>query len=200
MRALCDGNLDKNSRMDDIIFSFKQHVDKIVQQLQEDLKTLRSGRAAPAFIESLQIKTYGGQTTLKLLELATITTDGPTTLAISPFDQSTVADIEKAILSSPLGLNPQTQGTTIRVKIPPLSEEQREKIIKTIGQKIEEKKVHIRNLRDDQRKKIKSSLEKKEIAEDMKFRLEKEIDIVTQKIMEFIQEIKEKKEEEIMQV
>ncbi len=191
---------DKVIPMDSIIASFKQQAEKAIEQLKEDLKSIRTGRASPAFVENLPVRAYGGQTTLRLLELATITTDGPTALVISPFDPSTVTDIEKAILSSSLGLTPQTQGTTILVRIPPLSQEQREKILKVIGQKIEDKKVQIRNHRDEARKKIKHQLEKKELTEDGKFRLEKEVDIQAQDLMDAIVETKRKKEEEIMQI
>ena len=186
--------------MDSTVASFKQQGEKAIEQLKEDLKSIRTGRASPAFVENLPVKAYGGQTTLRLLELATITTDGPTTLVISPFDPSTATDIEKAILSSSLGLTPQNQGITILVRIPPLSQEQREKILKVIGQKIEDKKVQIRNHRDEARKKIKHQLEKKEITEDGKFRLEKEVDIQAQNLMDAIVETKRKKEEEIMQI
>lgn len=186
--------------MDSVLASFKQQSERAIEQLKEDLKSIRTGRASPALVENLPVKTYGGQTTLKLTELATITTDGPTALTISPFDPSTVTDIEKAIQSSALGLTPQTQGTTIIVRIPALTQEQREKILKVVGQKIEEKKVQVRNYRDEVRRKIKNNLEAKEITEDGKFRLEKEVDIQTQTYMTTIQEIKQKKEDAIMQI
>ena len=179
---------------------FSQQSQKTIDQLQEDLRSMRSGRASPGLVEGLQVKTYGGETTLKLMELATITTDGPSALVINPFDPSTVVDIEKALLTSALGFSPQTQGQTITVRIPPLSQEQREKILKVIGQKIEERKVQIRNHRDDARKKLRSLLDAKEITEDDKFRGEKDIDAKSQKFMEYIQELKEKKEQEILEV
>lgn len=184
----------------DLITLFKQQAEKVSSQLKEDLKTIRSGRATPALIEGLQVKTYGGETTLKLMELATITTDGSAALIITPFDPATVADIEKALQQSALGFNPQTHGSTITVRIPPLSQEQREKILKMIGQKIEEKKVQIRGYRDDVRRKLRAKLDAKEITEDEKFRAEKEIDVAAQKQTEEILEIKQKKEEEIMQI
>ena len=179
---------------------FAQSSQKIVDQLKEDLKQLRSGRATPGLIETIQVKTYGGTTALKLMELATITTDGPSALVINQFDPATVADIEKALQTSVLGFNPQTQGSTITVRIPPLSQEQREKIFKIIGQKIEERKVQIRGHRDDARKKLRSQLDAKDITEDDKFRAEKEIDVRSAKFAEEIAEIKQKKEDEIMQV
>lgn len=183
-----------------VLTAFKSFAEKVVGLLKEDVKIIRTGRATPALIEDLLVQTYGEQTTLKLTELATITTDGPSALVIAPFDPTTIQDIEKSILKSSLGFSPIVQGTKILVKIPPLSQEQREKIKKFIGQKVEEKKVMIRNRRDEARKKIKSMLEKKEITEDEKFRFEKETDSVTQNYMKEINTIKENKEKEIMEV
>lgn len=189
-----------NKKMNPLLFDFKQNAQKTFQLLQEDIKVIRTGRATPALIEDMIVDTYGGQTSLKLMELATITTEGPSALVIVPFDVSILQDIEKAILKSSMGLSPQVQGSRIVVKIPPLSQEQREKLLKFVNQKVEEKRVIIRNHRDETRRKIRQQLEKKEIAEDEKFRLEKEIDNLTQKFMEQIQEVKEVKEKEIMQV
>ncbi len=184
----------------DIISQFKLDSQKVIEALKEDLKTIRTGRANPALVENLVIETYGGSTKLRLMELATITTDGPTVLVIAPYDPSTVSDIEKAILKSPLGLSPSVQGTRILLRLPPLSSEQREKYIKLVGEKIEEKRNHIRNLRDEARKMIKNLFEKKELTEDEKYRLEKEIDETNSRLMEEIKVIKEKKEIEIREI
>ncbi len=186
--------------MDPTIIDFSQNAQKAVNSLKEELKSIRTGRASPTLIENLAIETYGGQAKLRLLELASIATEGPSALLVSPFDPSTITDIEKAILKSPLGISPIVQGSRIIIKLPPLSQEQREKLTRLIGSKIEEKKVIIRNHRDDARKKIKLKLETKAITEDNKFRLEKEIDNKTQDFMEEIQTIKTNKEKEIMAV
>jgi ribosome recycling factor len=145
---------------------FKQNAQKVIESLKENLKSIRTGRATPSLVENLIVETYGGQTKLKLLELSTITTEGPAALSIVPFDPSTTQDIEKTILKSPLGLSPAVQGSRIIIRIPPLSEEQREKFIKIVAGIIEEKKVTIRNHRDETRKVIKTSFEKKETTED----------------------------------
>lgn len=184
----------------DLTSQFKTNCQKVIDSLKEDLKTIRTGRASSSLVENLIVETYDGSTRLKLMELTTIVTEGPTALLINPFDPSTIQDIERAILKSPLGLSPVVQGNRIILKIPSLSTEQREKFIKTAGEKVEEKKNQIRNLRDDVRKTIKTSFEKKETTEDEKFRLEKEIDNLTQKYTEEIQTIKEKKETEIREV
>ena len=106
--------------MDDILDKFKTQTDTSVQILEEELKGIRTGRANSGMVENMIVQTYGGSTSLKLRELATITTEGPVTLAISPFDPATVKDIEKAILTSPIGINPQTEGVKIYLRIPNL--------------------------------------------------------------------------------
>lgn len=186
--------------MDIFLSNFKQHAEKAIASLKEDLKSIRTGRATPAIVENIIVNTYGGQTKLRMLELATITTEGSSVLIIAPYDPSTVKDVEKAILTSPLGLSPQVQGTHIRITIPPLSQEQREKFVKIVAQKIEERKQIMRNLRDDGRKEIKQKFEAKEWTEDDKFRFEKELDKITQTYMELLHEIRGKKEQEIMEV
>jgi ribosome recycling factor len=180
--------------------SFKQSLQQTINALKEELKSIRTGRANPAMVEDIIIDAYGGSTKLRLKEVATITTDGASALLIAPFDPSTIVDIEKGILKSPLGITPQTQGTRITIRIPPMSTEQRDKYSKLVGQMIEEKRNIIRNHRDDIRKKIRDGFDKKEITEDDKYRQEKEIDTLTQKANEDIASIKAAKDAEIQQV
>ncbi len=184
----------------DPLIEFKQQSKKVIEALKDDLKSIRTGRATPSLVENLIVETYGGQTKLRLLELATIVTDGPSALSISPFDPSVLSDIEKAILKSPLGISPAVQGNKITIHIPALSEEQRDRFIKVANQKVEERKGIIRNLRDNARKTIKTAFEKKEITEDDRFRQEKEIDLASQKFMEELEAHKKRKEEEIREV
>jgi len=179
---------------------FKTQLQTSISSLKEDLKSIRTGRANPAIVETLVVETYGGSTKLKMMELATITTEGPSAIVIMPFDPSTSSDIEKAILKSPLSLSPQVQGTKIIIRIPPLSEEQREKYVKLIGQKVEDKKGVIRNHGDEVRKKIKLAFDEKTLTVDDKYRLEKEVDTITQKANADLLEIREAKEQEIRQV
>jgi len=184
----------------DIVSTFNQQATKTVASLKEDLKSIRTGRASPSLVENLLVETYGGQTKLRLLEMATISTEGTSSLSISPFDPSVIQDIEKAVLKSPLGLTPAVQGSKIIIRIPSLNTEQREKYIKIVGEKVEEKKVTVRNQRDNARKIIKTSFEKKEMGEDEKYRLEKDVDNQTTKFMEEINNIRESKENEIREV
>lgn len=184
----------------DIVATFQSQAEKTVTSLKEDLKSIRTGRASPNLVENLIVETYGGTTKLRLLELATIMTEGASSISITPYDASTVSDIERAILKSPLGLTPTTLGARILIKIPSLNTEQREKYIKIVGEKIEEKKVIIRNHRDDSRRTIKNAFEKKEMSEDEKYRLEKDIDLQSTKFIEEIDTVRESKEKEIMEV
>jgi len=184
----------------DNISEFKQNAQKTIDFLKEDLKSIRTGHASASLVENIIVETYGGTTKLRLLELSTISTEGPSTIVVIPYDASVTQDIEKAILKSPLGLSPAVQGNRIIIRIPNLSTEQREKFIKIVGEKIEEKKVQIRNHRDNSRKILKTKFENKEITEDEKFRIEKEIDNETTKFMDQINLIKENKTIEITEV
>ncbi|KKQ01797.1 MAG: ribosome recycling factor [Candidatus Roizmanbacteria bacterium GW2011_GWA2_36_23] len=184
----------------DFVNQFKQQSLQSINVLKDDLKSIRTGRATPSLVENIVVEVYGGQTKLKLVELSNIASDGPSSLSLTPYDVSTISDIEKAILKSPLGISPVVQGNRIIVRIPPLSQEQREKMLKLVGQKIEEKRVVVRNQRDSIRKSIKSSFESKELTEDQKYRLEKDIDDSSQKIMQEIDVIKTSKEKEVMEI
>lgn len=186
--------------MNPSINDFKTATARVIASLKEDLKSIRTGRANPAVLEDIIVETYGGSTKMKMMEMSTITTDGPIQLVIMPYDASTTSDIEKAILKSPLGLTPVTQGGRIIVKIPPLSQDQRQKLTKIVSQKVEEFKNQVRSARDEARKKIKQMHENKDITDDQKYRFEKEIDTATQGVNEEIQKIKENKDKELMEV
>lgn len=186
--------------MDPVITDLKTFTRKITDQLKEDLKTIRTGKASPALLEGIIVETYGGASKLRLKEVSTVTIEGPAALSITPFDPSTSKDIEKAIVQSPLGLNPQPQGNKIIINLPPLSTEQREKMIRLVSTKVEEHKVMIRNERDNARKNVKQRFEQKTVTEDEKYKFEKEIDTVTQLSAEEIESIKDRKEQEMREV
>lgn len=183
-----------------MISDFQSYSKITIEQLKEDLRSVRTGRATPSLIEGVIVDAYGGSTKMKLKELASITTEGPTTLVIVPFDPGTIPDIEKGILTSPLGMTPKTQGNRILITIPAMNEEQRQKMTKLVGQMVEEKKEQIRKKRDEIRKKIKHSFDTKEIPEDEKYRQEKDLDAKTHDVMDEIQKVKDHKEKEIMEV
>lgn len=185
--------------MQDFLQTFKSQVETHISKLQEDLKGIRTGRAHAGMIENLQIEAYGGSK-MRLIELASIAAESTEALVIIPFDPSIVSDIEKGILKSPLGINPQTEGRRIVLRIPPLSQEQRVKYAKLVAQLVEETKNKIRRERDFIRKKIKSDEEQKLITKDEKYRSEKSIDENVNELNIRLQSIKEHKENEIMAV
>lgn len=185
--------------MDSLIQDFKTAMQECIQSAKEELQGIRTGRANSGMIENLQIEAYGG-TKMRLKDIATISTEGPTSLVIVPFDPTTVPDIEKGILASPLGFNPQTEGNKMFIRIPPLSEEQRIKYSKLAGQMVEDVKNMARREREEIRKKVKRMEDAKEITEDDKYRLEKEIDSITTNATNELQTLREKKEKEIMEV
>ncbi|OGK56114.1 hypothetical protein A3J15_01835 [Candidatus Roizmanbacteria bacterium RIFCSPLOWO2_02_FULL_38_10] len=184
--------------MNDNLDEFRNRLEAQVDKIKEELISIRTGKSSPAMVENLIVDTYGGASKLKLLELATITTEGSSGLLIAPFDPSIIPDIEKAILSSPLNLTPRVEDKFIHMVIPNITEEQRLKLLKTVGQIIESGKVNIRFARDEIRKKIKQEFESKTLTEDDKFRKEKEIDKITQEYSLKLDGIKGKKEKEMM--
>lgn len=186
--------------MEDILKEFENSASSAVNTLKEELKGIRTGRANPGMIENMIVETYGGTTKLKLLEIASINNEGNTALVVTPFDPSTSKDIEKAIMTSPIGINPQIDGHKIILRIPPLSEEQRVKYTKLVSQMTEDFKNKIRYFRDDARKKLSRSFDNKELTEDEKFRNEKTIDTRTTSLNLELQSIREAKEVEIMTV
>ncbi len=169
-----------------------------VTQCTDELRQIRTGKASPSLVEDLEVQAYNGQMRMKLRELASIATEGPTTIVIDPFDPATVQDIEKAILSSPLGLSPRVEGKIIRLMTPPLTQDQREKFGRLVSQKVEESKNSLRYHRDHSRKNIKTLIDEKNITEDEKFRFEKEIDTITKEYTDRLDDLKKKKQDEIM--
>lgn len=186
--------------MNEFISTFSTAVKKNTDSLREELKGIRTGRAHTGMIEGMIVEAYGGSMKMKLLELASLTTEGSDGLKIMPFDPSTSQDIEKAILSSPLGLTPKIDGVIITIRIPQLSEEQRIKYVKLVSQMIEDTKNAIRRERESVRKDVKQSFDAKDLTEDDKYRLEKEIDALIGVSNSELQQIKESKEQEIMKV
>lgn len=180
----------------DPLIKFKQESEKVISHLASELKSFRTGKASPAIVEEIEIEAYS-QTKLRLKEVAAITTLDSASLLVKPFDPSILNNIEKAILKTPLGITPQVQGSQIILKFPPLTEEQRQKLIKFLNQTIEEKRNLVRRFRDESRKMIKTQFTEKKITEDQRFRLEKQLDEETKNFMAKIDELKTKKEVEL---
>lgn len=186
--------------VNNVYSELKQRNQKTYDYVVSELRQIRTGQASPSLVEDLEVTAYNGTTKLTMKELASIATEGPTSLIITPFDPSIIQDIEKAIHASPLQLSPAVDGQIIRISIPSPTQEQREKYVKLANQKVEEGKIQFRVARDDARKDIKSLLEDKAITEDDKFRAEKEIDSITKEFTDKLEELKKKKHDDIMQV
>jgi ribosome recycling factor len=169
-----------------------------IQVLEDDLSRIRTGRASPALVEKLMVEYYGAPT--PLIQLATISVPEPRQLLIKPFDAGSLKDIEKGILVSDLGLTPNNDGKAIRLSLPPLTEDRRIELVKMMNSRLEEARVSIRNVRRDAIKDLREFESEKMISEDDLERGEKNIQEVTDKYIEQVDDIGKNKEEEIMEV
>lgn len=169
-----------------------------IQSLGDSLATIRTGRASPALVEKMPIEYYGNPT--PLMQLATISVPEPRSLMIKPFDAATLKDIEKAIQSSDLGLNPNSDGKVIHLNLPPLNEERRRELVKHVHQRLEEARVAVRNIRRDVHNDMREYEKEKLITEDDLKRGEDELQKLTDRYVEEINKHGQTKEKEIMEV
>lgn len=169
-----------------------------VQALEEDLSGIRTGRASPALVERLAVEYYGNPT--PLIQLASISVPEPRSLLIRPFDASTLRAVERAILASDLGLTPNNDGKAIRLNLPPLTEERRRDLVKVVHNRVEEARVAARNVRRDSIRDLRELEQEKMISEDDLKRGEEELQKITDRFIEDINAIGERKEKEILEV
>jgi ribosome recycling factor len=169
-----------------------------VDALEEDLAGIRTGRASPALVERLQVEYYGMPT--PLVQLATISVPEARQLLIRPFDASMLKAIERAIQASDLGLTPNNDGKVIRLNLPVLTEERRRDLVKLVHNRVEEARVAVRNVRRDSIKDLREFEHEKLISEDELKNGEEELQKLTDKYVEVIGAVGERKEKEIMEV
>ncbi|MEN6301058.1 MAG: ribosome recycling factor [Anaerolineaceae bacterium] len=169
-----------------------------IQALEDDLAGIRTGRASPALIERLQVEYYGTNT--PLIQLASISVPEARQLLIRPFDVSSLKTIERAILASDLGLTPNNDGKSIRLNLPPLTEERRRELVKVVNHRVEEARVAARNIRRDAIRDLREFEQEKMISEDELEEGEEELQKITDRYIEEINSIGERKEKEIMEV
>jgi len=169
-----------------------------INSLEDDLSAIRTGRANPALVEKLEVEYYGAPTLLN--QLATISVPEPRQLLIRPFDPSTIKTIEKSIIASDLGLTPNNDGKVIRLNLPVLTEDRRRDLSKVVNNRVEEARIACRNVRRDILKDLKEFEKEKMITEDDLKRGEEEIQKVTDRFIDLIDKIGQKKNEEIMEV
>lgn len=171
---------------------------KSVEALREELVKLRTGRASPALVEHLMVNYY--DTPTPLIQIAGITAPEPRLLVIQPWDLSALKEIERAILTSDLGLTPTTDGRVIRLAIPYLTEERRRELVKRVHQRVEACKVALRNIRRDAIEDLEEAKKEKLIGEDDLYRGKDELQELTEKYYEIADEVGRAKEKEIMEV
>jgi ribosome recycling factor len=169
-----------------------------IQSLEEDLAGIRTGRAHPALVEKIMVEYYGIPT--PLVQLASINIPEPRSLLIRPFDASTLRAIERAIQASDLGLTPNNDGKTIRLNLPVLTEERRKDLVKLVNARVEEARVAVRNVRRDMIRELREFEQEKLISEDEQNRGEDELQKITDRYIEEINTVGERKEKEILEV
>lgn len=184
--------------MNELIKNTEERMTKSIDALDREYKSIRAGRANAAVLDRVNVDYYGVPTPVQ--QMAAISVPEPRTLLITPWDKSTLKDIEKAILTSEIGINPQNDGTCIRLNFPPLTEERRKDIVKDIRKKGEDAKVAVRNQRRDALDKLKALKKNNAITEDDEANGEKKIQNLTDKFCKEIDELAGIKEKEIMEI
>lgn len=169
-----------------------------LDSLEEDLSAIRTGRASPSLIERLPVEYYGTNT--PLIQLASVSVPEPRQLLVRPFDPSTLKNIERAFMVSDLGLTPNNDGKVIRLSLPQLTEERRRELVRVVHNRMEETRVRIRNIRRDLIRDLREFENEGLISEDDQERGEKELQELTDKMNDKVDDIGERKEAEIMEV
>ena len=184
--------------LDELFTELNSRMQKAVDGLARELATIRAGRATPALLDHIMVNYQG--TSIPLYQLATISIPEANLIMIQPWDRTSLRDIEKAILTANIGLNPANDGTMIRVVIPPLSEERRKELVKLVSRKVEERRIAIRNIRRDGIEKLREWEKNKEISEDELKSNTKKIDQLTEVCVDKVSELGQSKENEIQEI
>ncbi len=184
--------------INDIKSDAKVRMGKTIESFKHDLIKIRTGRAHPSLLEHLTVSYYGTET--PITQVANISASDARTLQVQPWEKDMVAAIEKAILNSDLGLNPNSAGTVIRVPLPPLTEERRRDLIKVVRGEAEGAKVAVRNIRRDANSTFKELVKEKEISEDDERRAQDDIQKLTDEHVAKIDEVLAEKEAELMEI
>lgn len=184
--------------IDDILLEAEEKMDKAIEVAREDFATLRTGRVNPAMFSKIVVEYYGAPTPLN--QLASFHAADARMMLITPFDQSSVNAVEKAIRDSDLGVNPSTDGNVVRVVLPQLTEERRKEYIKVARHKAEEARVSIRNIRRTAKESLEKLKKDGEVGEDDVKRALAHLEEITHKEVEHVDEILKHKEEELLEV
>lgn len=184
--------------LDSIIADSKSRMQKSVDALKNELNKLRSGRAHPNLLEHIMVDYYGTPT--PLTQVANVTVEDPRTLGVKPWEKKMVPVIEKAIMTSELGINPATSGDLIRIPLPPPTEARRKEMVKLVRSEGENAKVGVRNIRRDANTAVKDLLKAKDITEDEERKGEDRIQKLTDEFIREIDAVLDHKEKELMEV
>jgi len=184
--------------VDDLFGDAERRMQKAVESLKQDIAALRTGRASSALIERITVDYYGTPTPIN--QVASISVPEARLLVIQPWDRKMLTDIEKAIQKSDLGINPNNDGQVIRLAIPPLNEERRRDMVKTLHKKLDEHKVAIRNVRRDAQDKLRDREKKKEVSEDELKRSTERLQKLTDRYIDEMDKVGKSKELEILEV
>ena len=181
-----------------VIKDAKKEMDEATTYCKRELSHIRAGKASPNLLDGVKVEYYGTQTPLN--QLANVSAPEARLLTIEPYDKNAMKEIEKAIMSAGLGLNPNNDGNIIRIPLPILSEERREELVKKAKEIAEDARISVRNARRDAKDKVKERVKKDSLPEDAKFEAEDQLQNHTDKHINKIDELLEKKEEDIMTV
>lgn len=183
--------------VDQIFSETEEHMKKSIQTAEAELASIRTGKASPIILDSVKVDYYGSMVPIK--QIANIAVPDPKLLTIQPWEKPMVQEIVKAILASNLGLNPQSDGNFIRIPLPPLTEERRLELVKTVKHLVEEGRVAVRNVRRDANDKLKKLEKNHDISEDDYHRYHKDIQDMTDASIKELDRVSDVKEKEIIE-
>ncbi|ASK63494.1 ribosome recycling factor [Virgibacillus phasianinus] len=183
---------------DAIINQTREKMTQAVQAFSKNLATVRAGRANPSLLDSVYVEYYGASTPLN--QLATISAPEARLLVITPFDKSSIGDVEKAIQKADLGISPSSDGNVVRIAIPALTEERRKDLVKVVGKYAEEARVQVRNIRRDSNDQLKKAEKNGDLTEDELRGAQDGVQKETDKNINDIDQVAKNKEKEIMEV
>lgn len=184
--------------MEALFAKTKEKMEKCLDSLERDYKAIRAGRANPAVLDRVSVDYYGTPTPIN--QMAAISVPEPRMLMIQPWDASTLKEIEKAINTAEIGINPSNDGKVIRLVFPPLTEERRKELVKDVSKRAEEAKVAIRNVRRDAMDDLKKLKKDNEITEDDQKTGEKKLQDITDSYVKQTEDMEKKKEQEILSI
>jgi ribosome recycling factor len=184
--------------LNDLYADARDRMSKALENLENDFRRLRTGRASVSLVDGIKAEYYGTPTPLN--QLATITIPEPRTIMIQPWDTTVISEVEKSIMKSELGLNPMSDGKVIRISIPVLTTDRRRELVKVVKKMAEESKVAVRNIRRDLNEMIKELKKEKEISEDDQFKAQEEIQKITDDFIKKIDAAYVVKEKEILEI